>query len=102
MSNITTRRFCSTCEQSRLFEKRGPNHVLHLLLSIVTGGLWIPAWILVSMGNTGVPYRCRECGESTLIQTTLESKPWFRSRKRRRLNELLAKCNATIKESKSG
>jgi hypothetical protein len=26
-----------------------PNHVLHLILSIVTLGLWIPVWILVTI-----------------------------------------------------
>lgn len=27
------------------------NHLLHLILSVLTGGLWIPVWILVSMGR---------------------------------------------------
>jgi len=27
------------------------NHVLHLLLSLVTGGLWLPVWLLVTMGH---------------------------------------------------
>jgi hypothetical protein len=26
-----------------------PNHLLHLILSIVTLGLWIPVWILLSL-----------------------------------------------------
>jgi hypothetical protein len=26
-----------------------PNHILHLLLSIVTVGLWIPVWICLSV-----------------------------------------------------
>ena len=26
-------------------------HVLHLLLSIVTAGLWIPIWLLVAISN---------------------------------------------------
>lgn len=25
-----------------------PNHILHLLLALVTCGLWIPVWILVT------------------------------------------------------
>lgn len=28
-----------------------PSHVLHLLLSIITLGLWIVVWILVAMGS---------------------------------------------------
>jgi hypothetical protein len=27
------------------------NHILHLLLSIVTAGLWIPVWIIISITN---------------------------------------------------
>lgn len=32
-------------------QTRGPNHVLHGLLSIFTGGLWLPVWIIVAMRN---------------------------------------------------
>jgi len=32
-------------------QKKKTNHVLHLILSICTGGLWIIIWILVSMQN---------------------------------------------------
>lgn len=27
--------------------KKGPNHVLHLLLSIVTVGIWLPVWAVL-------------------------------------------------------
>lgn len=30
---------------------KGTNHILHLLLSIVTAGLWIPVWVIVSIVN---------------------------------------------------
>lgn len=26
-----------------------PNHVLHLLLSVITFGAWIPIWFLISL-----------------------------------------------------
>jgi hypothetical protein len=29
---------------------RRANHVLHLLLSVVTVGLWLPVWLLVGLG----------------------------------------------------
>lgn len=32
-----------------------PNHILHLLLSLVTCGLWIPVWIAVS-GSMGLQW----------------------------------------------
>jgi len=28
------------------------SHILHLLLSIITAGLWIPIWILVAISNS--------------------------------------------------
>lgn len=33
----------------RIVEKRGANHVLHLILSVFTGGLWVPFWIAAAM-----------------------------------------------------
>src|SRR3954452_4038806 len=29
--------------------RSGPNHVLHLILTILTAGLWLPIWILVAI-----------------------------------------------------
>lgn len=31
--------------------RRGTSHVFHLLMSIITGGLWIPVWIIVGIRN---------------------------------------------------
>lgn len=28
-----------------------PNHILHLLLSVVTLGLWIPVWIIIAIAG---------------------------------------------------
>ena len=33
------------------------NHILHLILSIVTGGLWLPLWLATGLSN--VMYRTR-------------------------------------------
>lgn len=48
-----------------LAEKQTPNHVLHLLLSVVTVGFWIPIWLLVALFGGG-PYKCPSCGSKTL------------------------------------
>lgn len=40
--------------ESQLIAKRADhktNHILHLILSIITGGLWVPVWILVAVNN---------------------------------------------------
>ena len=35
-------------------ENKGTNHILHLLLSIFTAGLWLIVWLLVAMNNTKI------------------------------------------------
>lgn len=32
---------------------KGVNHILHLLLSVVTAGFWIPVWIIVTLMHAG-------------------------------------------------
>jgi len=48
------------CGTNVLVKRPGTNHVLHLLLSIVTMGFWLPIWILVSIKIGG--WRCNQCG----------------------------------------
>ena len=35
-------------------ESQNVNHILHLLISVFTAGIWIPIWILIVMSNTNV------------------------------------------------
>ena len=35
-----------------LSKKKSTSHVLHLILSIVTVGLWIPVWVIVALSNS--------------------------------------------------
>lgn len=37
-----------TATQAVLVKGRRPNHVLHLILSLVTLGVWIPVWFFVA------------------------------------------------------
>nr|VFJ93331.1 MAG: hypothetical protein BECKH772A_GA0070896_1005510 [Candidatus Kentron sp. H]VFJ94619.1 MAG: hypothetical protein BECKH772B_GA0070898_1006410 [Candidatus Kentron sp. H]VFK00843.1 MAG: hypothetical protein BECKH772C_GA0070978_1005310 [Candidatus Kentron sp. H] len=55
-------RYCAHCGKNVLATGTTPNHLLHLILSLVTGGLWIVIWILVSIGKIG-GYRCTQCGK---------------------------------------
>ena len=57
-----TQKFCDRCEDYVLAVRKGPNHILHLILSIITGGLWIIIWILVSLKIGG--WRCPNCGSA--------------------------------------
>ena len=40
-------------------ERDTPNHVLHLLLSLLSMGLWLPIWLLVACSQD---WRCGTCG----------------------------------------
>jgi hypothetical protein len=54
--------FCERCERMTLFQKRGINHVLHLILSVPTLGLWGLVWIVLAMTKSAEPYYCSRCG----------------------------------------
>ncbi|OBJ70726.1 DUF2510 domain-containing protein [Mycobacterium sp. 1274756.6] len=32
--------------------RSGPNHVLHLILTVLTFGLWLPVWLLVTLASS--------------------------------------------------
>lgn len=51
---------CRACQRNVLATRNGPNHVAHLLVSIVTAGIWIPFWIILSVFPPG--WMCSQCG----------------------------------------
>lgn len=59
---MTIRRFCRECNLYRPFEKERINHILHLILTILTIGFWFPVWCLCGLSRALEPWRCRECG----------------------------------------
>jgi len=61
-----TQRFCNRCGRHRLFTRPGTNHILHLLLSLVTVGLWLPIWLLCAIRVGG--WRCTVCGSHPRAQ----------------------------------
>jgi hypothetical protein len=62
MAERITRRWCPRCEMRVKALRQQPNHILHLLLSLLTLGFWVLAWLLVSMNRD---WRCSECGATT-------------------------------------
>lgn len=58
---LVKRKWCRTCGAYRRFEKEKANHILHLLLTIVTGGLWLIVWIMASCFG-GSNWSCSVCG----------------------------------------
>ena len=53
--------FCKSCQGKRMAQAPSPNHILHLLLTLITFGLWLPIWILVSLFSGG-QFHCTHCG----------------------------------------
>lgn len=66
MGHRGVQRYCPTCERPVLAHQQRPNHVLHLILTLITGGLWLIVWIVLSLGQSRP--RCTFCGSSRLEQ----------------------------------
>lgn len=60
MTTVVKTGFCEQCDQQRPVFRDKANHILHLLLSIVTFGFWIIIWFLCAIKIGG--WRCKECG----------------------------------------
>ena len=55
--------FCKTCNKTTLHIQPSTSHVLHLLLAVVTMGIWIPIWVLMAVNNNNQG-QCTACGRS--------------------------------------
>ena len=53
---------CSRCGHSQLFERTQIHHGIHLLLSVLTLGLWVVSWMAIAVGHHFRPWRCLQCG----------------------------------------
>lgn len=62
MSLKTKGAFCAHCQKQVMAQGSKPNHILHVILSIVTLGAWLPVWLIVTLAKTGTGYRCTQCG----------------------------------------
>lgn len=52
--------FCRECKKRSVVTRPGTNHVLHLILTVLTLGVWVFIWMLASMKIGG--WRCATCG----------------------------------------
>jgi hypothetical protein len=56
--------FCKGCDKQVVVFRKGTNHILHLLLSLVTMGLWLIIWFGSAVKFGG--WRCTQCGSGKI------------------------------------
>jgi hypothetical protein len=59
ISQQETSKFCKRCNKQVLARRPGTSRARHLLLTIVTLGLWSIIWIVDTIRRPG--WRCSEC-----------------------------------------
>lgn len=55
---------CAQCGKRVVVFRKGTSHVLHLILSILTAGLWLIVWLGTAIKFGG--WRCAECGSTNV------------------------------------
>lgn len=74
-------KFCRTCDRKTLCQKQHVESgcLMHVLLSVITFGLWIPFAMLMvgmsSLSDTFAQYRCQTCG--SIAKPPRRSATWY-------------------------
>lgn len=58
---------CGSCGRETLHVRDRPHHLLHLTLSVMTFGIWLPVWGI--LGLTPDSPQCTECGSFRAHET---------------------------------
>ena len=59
------RMYCKECKKTVKAENvKQVNHMLHILLTVLLGGLWLPVYALILV--SGEKFACSECGSKKL------------------------------------
>lgn len=61
MPIVFTTRYCQYCKRQTQYERQGANHILHLILTVLTGGLWLLGWIAIAILSRFRPRYCCNC-----------------------------------------
>lgn len=59
---------CVRCQAITPHNVQKPNHLLHLLLTVFTAGLWLIVWIIIAAGKGSTP-ACVRCGQHNAAPT---------------------------------
>ncbi|MCR9096300.1 MAG: hypothetical protein NXI30_18900 [bacterium] len=61
--------YCGYCEKRVMVRRAGTNHILHLILTVLTAGLWLVIWAGSAIKAGG--WRCPTCGSKASTRV-----PW--------------------------
>lgn len=56
--------YCSECDRKTLHQKEIFSGGMGCLLTIITGGLFLPIWLLADLCGIFSRYKCQQCGKS--------------------------------------
>lgn len=73
---MINRLYCTTCQRETPHQVQGINHLLHLILTLLVCGLWLPVWIMLAVAGGNAA--CTRCG--TAYANWLERAAWLLAR----------------------
>ena len=77
MKTTQEQRFCQNCDEIMPCTKKVPNHVLHLLLTLFTGGLWTFIWLPVTLFAMNSKFSCIKCNREIHDKKTAHTSPKY-------------------------
>lgn len=70
MGTVQASHYCATCQRQTLHTKPRINNILHLILSVLTLGIWaVLVWIPLGIKNRSTRTRCMVCGTKPSIES---------------------------------
>lgn len=62
MGLLQRSRYCKNCERKTLHSRHTFSGGMGCLLTVITGGLFLPVWIIIWFLQSLSPMRCQACG----------------------------------------
>lgn len=90
------RAYCGQCQSWVKAERKSTNHLLHLIMSLITFGFWIIIWLLVAVDNNRA-WTCAQCGSGTFNRPP-KPKPKLRREIAAEVMKTIVKPKPTVTE----
>ena len=65
------KRYCGDCDSYVRSTTETPNNFMHLILTILTAGIWLVVWLVKTLD--GKDWRCDDCGSKTKARKSIWS-----------------------------